>query len=184
VVIVSSSGAEVVEPIGLMLGADYVVATQMVVADGKYTGEIAYYAYGPTKAEAMRDLAAKRGYDLSQCYAYSDSQTDVPMLEAVGFPHAVNPDRELARIASDREWPVLRFSTPVAMRRRLPKMSELEPRQRVVLAGAGAAALALTASAALWYATRERRVHTAMAKKRRTHPALSAQIRRATEAPC
>ena len=64
IVIVSSSGAEVVEPIGLMLGADYVVATQMVIEDGKYTGEIAYYAYGPTKAEAMRELADQRGYDL------------------------------------------------------------------------------------------------------------------------
>ncbi|MEO8329853.1 MAG: HAD family hydrolase, partial [Candidatus Nanopelagicales bacterium] len=60
IVIVSSSGAEVVEPIGLMLGADYVVATQMIVEDGKYTGEIEYYAYGPTKAEAILELAQTR----------------------------------------------------------------------------------------------------------------------------
>ncbi len=162
IVIVSSSGAEVVEPIGLMLGADYVVATQMVVDDGKYTGEIAYYAYGPTKAEAIRELAESRGYELSDCYAYSDSQTDVPMLEAVGHPSAVNPDRELARIAVDRGWPILRFTTPVAMRRRLPRMgdfprvSELDRRQQWI--AVGAAAGAVTAAGAVWYVTHQRRL--------------------------
>ena len=66
IVIVSSSGAEVVEPIGQMLGADRVVATRMVIEDGRYTGEIEYYAYGPTKAEAMRELAERHGYDLGR----------------------------------------------------------------------------------------------------------------------
>ncbi|NEE58659.1 HAD hydrolase family protein, partial [Streptomyces sp. SID8455] len=66
-----------------------------------------YYAYGPTKAEAVRALAVSEGYDLSRCYAYSDSATDVPMLEAVGHPHAVNPDRALRREATLREWPIL-----------------------------------------------------------------------------
>ena len=61
VVIVSTSGAEVVEPIGEMLGADHVIATRMVVEDGRYTGEIEYYAYGETKAEAIRELAETRG---------------------------------------------------------------------------------------------------------------------------
>ena len=65
VVIVSTSGTEVVEPIGEMLGADHVIATRMVVEDGRYTGGIDYYAYGPTKAEAVRDLAASHGYDLA-----------------------------------------------------------------------------------------------------------------------
>ncbi|CAM5493232.1 hypothetical protein SBADM41S_00698 [Streptomyces badius] len=93
VVIVSTSGAEVVEPIGELLGADRVVATRMVVGDdGCFTGEIEYYAYGPTKAEAVRALAVSEGYDLSRCYAYSDSATDVPMLESVGHPHAVTRD--------------------------------------------------------------------------------------------
>ena len=78
IVIVSSSGAEVVEPIGLMLGADRVVATRMVIEDGRYTGEIEYYAYGPTKADAIREMAAEHGYDLAASYAYSDSQTDLP----------------------------------------------------------------------------------------------------------
>jgi HAD superfamily hydrolase (TIGR01490 family) len=142
IVIVSSSGAEVVEPIGQMLGADHIVATRMVIEDGKYTGEISYYAYGPTKAEAIKELAERRGYDLEQCYAYSDSQTDLPMLEVVGHPVAVNPDKELARVAREREWPVLRFTRPVAMRRRLPSvpdlrhLSDLDQSQRAIAAAA------------------------------------------------
>src|SRR3954447_3344753 len=80
VVIVSTSGAEVVEPIGELLGADHVIATRMVVEAGKYSGDIEYYAYGETKAEAIRELAATQGYDLDRCYAYSDSATDLPML--------------------------------------------------------------------------------------------------------
>lgn len=73
-----------VEPIGELLGADRVVATRMIVGeDGCFTGEVEYYAYGPTKAEAIRELAGSEGYDLSRCYAYSDSATDLPMLEAV-----------------------------------------------------------------------------------------------------
>jgi HAD superfamily hydrolase (TIGR01490 family) len=159
IVIVSSSGYEVVEPIGQMLGADRVVATRMVIDDGKYTGEIDYYAYGPTKADAIRDLAAEHHYDLSTSYAYSDSQTDLPMLEVVGHPTAVNPDKELARIAAEREWPVLRFNRPVAMRRRRPSvpdlshLSDLDTRQRAyagaslaVVVGAAALVVVLTAS--------------------------------------
>jgi HAD superfamily hydrolase (TIGR01490 family) len=118
IVIVSSSGAEVVEPIGAMLSADRVVATRMVIADGRYTGEIDFYGYGENKAAAMRELAAAGGYDLADCYAYSDSVTDLPMLAAVGHPTAVNPDRGLRRAALERGWPVLQFSRPVPMRAR------------------------------------------------------------------
>jgi HAD superfamily hydrolase (TIGR01490 family) len=144
IVIVSSSGAEVVEPIGRMLGADHIVATRMVIEDGCYTGEISYYAYGPTKADAIRQMAESSGYDLDRCYAYSDSQTDLPMLEEVGHPVAVNPDRELARVARERDWPILRFNRPVAMRRRMPsvpelRLSDLDTRQRVIVAGTLAA---------------------------------------------
>ncbi|CAN5275598.1 hypothetical protein BH24ACT10_BH24ACT10_10160 [soil metagenome] len=96
VVIVSSSGEEVVSPIGDMLGVDHVIATRMVVEDGKYTGEISFYAYGEGKAVAMGELARERGYDLAQCWAYSDSFTDRPMLEAVGNPVAVNPGQAAA----------------------------------------------------------------------------------------
>ncbi|MDO9378156.1 MAG: HAD-IB family hydrolase [Nocardioidaceae bacterium] len=118
VVIVSASGAEVVEPIGEMLGADRVVATRLVEVDGRYTGEISFYAYGENKAVAMRELAEQEGYDLDRCYAYSDSETDVPMLDAVGHAFAVNPDRPLRRVAAERGWPVLEFARPVALRPR------------------------------------------------------------------
>jgi len=103
VVIVSTSGEEVVAPIGAMLGADEVVATRMVVADGKYTGEIELYAFGPEKASAVLRLAEERGYDLAGSYAYSDSVTDAPMLEAGRTPLRVNPTgsagRERSRLA-------------------------------------------------------------------------------------
>lgn len=119
VVIVSTSGSEVVEPIGEMLGVQHVIATRMVVEDGRYSGEIGFYAYGANKATAMRELAEQQGYDLDLSYAYSDSETDVPMLAAVGHAYAVNPDRALRRVAADRGWQVLRFSTPVELRARL-----------------------------------------------------------------
>ena len=119
VIIVSASGSEVVEPIGEMLGADAVIATRMRIEDGRYTGEIDFYAYAENKAAAMRDLATSKGYDLDRSYAYSDSATDVDMLEAVGHPHAVNPDKELRRHATTRGWPILVFNRPVALRTRV-----------------------------------------------------------------
>ncbi|MEW1655965.1 HAD-IB family hydrolase [Streptomyces sp. NPDC093707] len=152
VVIVSTSGAEVVEPIGELLGADRVVATRMVVGDdGRFTGEVEYYAYGPTKAEAVRELAASEGYDLQRCYAYSDSITDVPMLETVGNPCAVNPDRALRREAVARGWPVVTFSRPVPLKKRLPTLTM--PSRPMLTAVAAIGAAVATASL-VWYATR------------------------------
>ena len=116
IVIVSSSGEEVVGPIGDMLGVDHVIATRMVVEDGRYTGDIAFYAYGEGKAGAMRELAAERGYDLEQCWAYSDSCTDRPMLELVGNPVAVNPDKSLRRYAAENGWRLREFRRPVRVR--------------------------------------------------------------------
>jgi HAD superfamily hydrolase (TIGR01490 family) len=110
VIIVSTSGLELVGPIGTLLGAALVIATQMEIAEGRYTGQMDFYAYGSAKAERVRELAAERGYRLADCSAYSDSITDLPMLEAVGHPHAVNPDRALRRLAQLRGWPVLVFS--------------------------------------------------------------------------
>jgi phosphoserine phosphatase len=140
VVIVSSSGAEVVEPIGELLGADRVIATRMVVADGKYTGEIAEYAYGPYKATAIEALAAAEGYDLAACYGYSDSITDEPLLAAVGHPHAVNPDKALRRVATERGWPVLEFAEP-AQRLGFPRVRRPAMAAGVVAAAAAGALL-------------------------------------------
>ena len=119
VVLVSSSGEEVVGPIGEMLGVDRVIATRMVVADGRYTGDIAFYAYGEHKARAIRELAAQSGLDLEDCFAYSDSVTDLPMLSAVGHPVAVNPDKALRRAAAENGWPVRVFAKPVRASRRV-----------------------------------------------------------------
>jgi HAD superfamily hydrolase (TIGR01490 family) len=147
IVIVSTSGADMVEPIGEMLGVDRVVATRMVTRDGRYTGEIDFYAYGENKAVAVRQVAAEMGYDLADCWAYSDSATDVPMLEAVGHPTAVNPDRGLRRVAGERGWPVLTFSRPVALRSRFS--GQRAPMVTGAAMGVGAAVAGLA-----WYARR------------------------------
>jgi HAD superfamily hydrolase (TIGR01490 family) len=123
VVVVSASGEEIVAPIARALGATHAMATRMVVEDGRYTGEIAFYCYGEGKVEAIRQLAAREGYALEYCYAYSDSITDLPMLEAVGHPTVVNPDRTLRKEAAARGWPVLTFSKPVSLRDRIPAPS-------------------------------------------------------------
>ena len=123
VVVVSASGEEIVAPIARALGATHAMATRMVVEDGKYTGDVEFYCYGEGKVEAIRELAAREGYPLEHCYAYSDSITDLPMLDAVGHPSVVNPDRALRKEAAERGWPVLSFSQPVSLRDRIPAPS-------------------------------------------------------------
>jgi HAD superfamily hydrolase (TIGR01490 family) len=149
VVIVSSSGIEVVEPIGKLLDADRVIATRLAVEHGHFTGQIDYYAYGPAKATAMVELAATHGYDLATSYGYSDSATDLPMLDAVGRPCAVNPDRTLRKIALERGWPVLDFTNPVPLRSRMGLGASYAP----AIAAAGVTVGAATAGLA-WYARR------------------------------
>lgn len=146
VIIISSSGTEVVEPIGARLGVDLAIGTQMEIVDGHYTGGILFYAYGKYKAEAMEALAAERGYSLADSFAYTDSHTDLPMLEVVGHPVATNPDNELKRIARERDWEVVRFSKPVAMR---GPLETREGRRAAAVAIGGAVALGLA-----WYAGR------------------------------
>lgn len=122
VVIVSASAAELVRPIARLLGVDRVIATSMAVEDGRYTGEIDFYAYGQAKAVAMRRLAEQEGYDLAASSAYTDSVTDAPMLAAVGHGYVVNPDRGLRRLAAAQGWQTLRFRgarVEVQARRRL-----------------------------------------------------------------
>ena len=152
VVIVSSTGAELVEPIGDMLGADRALGTRMHAEDGRYTGAIDQYLYAEAKAEAIHRLAASEGYDLARSYAYSDSITDLPMLEAVGHPYVVNPDRALRREASARGWPVLVFSRPVALRRQALR-ERWDARQLAVAAGVGAVA---AAAGVAWYVSSRR----------------------------
>lgn len=149
VVVVSASGAEVVEPIAEMLGADAAIATRMAVAGGRYTGEIDFYAYGDNKAVAIRDLASARGYDLDACFAYSDSVTDAPMLAVVGHAHVVNPDRALRRLAADHGWEVLTFRRPVPLR-------QLDTQVRVTT-GAVLTVVALGVLALCWWRRRRRR---------------------------
>ncbi|GAB6900365.1 HAD family hydrolase [Kineosporia succinea] len=167
VVIVSASGVELVEPIGALLGVDHVVATRMVIAEGRYTGDIEYYAYGANKAEAIRELAAERGYRLEDCYAYSDSITDLPMLETVGHPVVVNPDKGLRREALLRDWPVQDFVRPISLRPKFPAQST---------AALGTAAAGVAAGL-VWYGNRRRET------ARRPSGREEARVRRAPSRP-
>jgi HAD superfamily hydrolase (TIGR01490 family) len=155
-VIVSSSPIETVEVIGEHLGTDDVIATRaMLDDDGCYTGELAFYAYGPNKAEAIREMAVRERIDLASSYAYSDSITDLPMLELVGHPVAVNPDRDLARIARDREWEIRTFQHPVRLRDRMPA----PPRGPTLAAGSAVAAIGAGAVLYLWLRRRHETEH-------------------------
>src|SRR3954471_263742 len=150
VFIVSASPEEIVEPLAGYLGVDEAISSHATVdADGRYTGEMAVYAYGPYKADIMRDLAEAQGIDLEASYAYSDSYTDIPMLEAVGHPVAVNPDRVLLKVARDRGWEVRSFVRPVRLRDRVPA-----PRPGPTAAVGGLAAAAATALVLGWRWTR------------------------------
>src|SRR4051812_37831514 len=121
VYIISASPEEIVLPLADYLGVDGAIASQAEVDDeGRYTGEMRRYAYGPLKAEAMQELAEAEGIDLTASFAYSDSYTDAPMLEIVGHPVAVNPDRPLLKLAREREWEVRTFAHPVRLRDRVP----------------------------------------------------------------
>ncbi|MFP3915733.1 MAG: HAD family hydrolase [Actinomycetota bacterium] len=109
--IVSASPVEIVDPLGSALGMTGVIATESEVVDGIYTGRLlSEFCYGPGKVNRVRALAEEKGYDLRLCYAYSDSRSDLPLLEMVGHPVAVNPDATLRREARARNWPVVQFA--------------------------------------------------------------------------
>ena len=138
--IVSSSGEEIVEPFSDYLGVTDVIATRSGIdAEGRYDGTLSFYAYAGAKATAIHQVADARGYDLSRCFAYSDSITDLPMLATVGRPTAVNPDKELRAAADAMGWPVEDFTAPVRLRDRLP---DVQPSGHVA---AGLLAAGLTA---------------------------------------
>ncbi|HUP85365.1 MAG TPA: HAD-IB family hydrolase [Acidimicrobiales bacterium] len=155
VVIISASPSEIVEPLGRYLDVDRVIASEALVDEaGRYSGEMAFYAYGPHKAEAMRTLAAEVGIDLDASYAYSDSATDIPMLEAVGHPVVVNPDRALARWADEKGWETRRFVRPVRLRDRF-RVPTPPPRQTAV----GAGLVGAVVGGVVWWRLRQREAH-------------------------
>ncbi|MGA9873736.1 MAG: HAD-IB family hydrolase [Rhodococcus sp. (in: high G+C Gram-positive bacteria)] len=152
VVVVSASGEEIVRPIAEALGTDVSMATRMEVEDGRYNGTVEFYCYGEGKVEAMKNLSAERNYDLTQCFAYSDSITDLPMLHAVGHPTAVNPDRALRKEAALLGWPILTFSNPVSLRSRIQS-----PSGTTVAASAAVGLSALVAGAVTYALLRRNR---------------------------
>lgn len=108
-VVVSASPIELVGRFAQALGLEGAVATRAELdAEERYTGRlVGEFCYGRGKVIEIEKLAAERGYDLERSYAYSDSVSDLPMLERVGHPVVVNPDRELRLLATDRGWPVV-----------------------------------------------------------------------------
>jgi len=151
VFLVSASPEEIVAPLGHYLGVDRVIASRARLVDlGRYTGEVDFYAYGPYKAVAVEAVADELGLDLASCYAYSDSVTDLPLLRAVGHPCAVNPDRDLARVAKLEGWPVAHFRHGVPLRERVT----LPPPGRLATGAAVAGGVAAGIVVGWWIVTR------------------------------
>jgi HAD superfamily hydrolase (TIGR01490 family) len=153
VFLVSASPEEIVAPLAQYLGVDEAIATRAELdAEGRYTGRTERYCYGPEKVLAIVEVAERDGIDLAASYAYSDSGTDVPMLEAVGHAVAVNPDRELLRAARLHDWEVRRFTNRVPLRERVPM-----PAPKHAALGGGAVLAAVGAGvAARWLWDRRR----------------------------
>lgn len=144
VVIVSASPEEIVRPIAEYLGVDDVIATKVKSDDeGRYLPEIERYAMGQGKVDAIKEMAAQQDIDLDGSYAYSDSITDVPMLELVGNPVAVNPEKELRKLAEEQEWRTVEFQRPVTMGPAIPRPTPLAGVALAASLGALAAAVVL-----------------------------------------
>jgi HAD superfamily hydrolase (TIGR01490 family) len=109
VFVVSGALQEIVDELAVRLGLDGALGSRAEVEDGRYTGSLERRLLGAGKADALVELAEAQGIELPRSYAYSDSHSDLPFLEAVGRPVAVNPDRELRRIAEERGWTVHRY---------------------------------------------------------------------------
>ncbi len=147
VFIVSAAPEEIVAPIAQLLGVDEAIATRAELDDdGRYSGRTERYVYAEEKERAITEVAERDGLDLDHCWAYSDSATDVPMLAAVGHPVAVNPDRDLARVARERGWLVERYTLTVPLRDRVGMPA---PKQ-AALVGGGAAAVAAAVAGSWW----------------------------------
>ena len=150
VIIISASASHLVDLIAEELGIDQVVATELEVEDGRFTGEILFYCKGDAKAQAITDLAAENNYDLSVSYAYSDSATDIPMLQAVGNPIAVNPDRAMKKAALENGWEIRTFRDPV------PLFQMPSPRE-ISIGASIVAVISAAAAGGIWWEQRGRR---------------------------
>jgi HAD superfamily hydrolase (TIGR01490 family) len=111
IIVISSSSREIVDPFSKAIGADDYACTVAESVDGVYTGRLVVFMHGAAKAAAVAALAARWGVDLQKSSAYSDSAGDKHMLEMVGHPYCVNPDRGLRKIAAERGWRCLRFGS-------------------------------------------------------------------------
>src|ERR1700722_9692072 len=110
--LVTAAPAELASLVARRLGLTGALGTVSEIQDGVYTGRlVGEPLHGPAKAEAVLALAAKEHLDLAQCFAYSDSSNDLPMLTTVGHPVAVNPDAKLKRVARENGWEVRDFRT-------------------------------------------------------------------------
>jgi HAD superfamily hydrolase (TIGR01490 family) len=110
-VVVSASLIDLVQPLADRLGLDAAIGSRAAIRDGRYTGAVETFLHGTAKADAVRQYAADHGIDLTASSAYTDSRSDIQLLEAVGHPYAVNPDRALKREAEAHGWPVLEFAS-------------------------------------------------------------------------
>ncbi len=114
VVFVSGALECVIRHLAKLLGATEVIANRLEIKEGIATGKMLRpVVAGPEKARIIRDHARAKGYDLDECFAFSDSYSDVPMLSVVGHPAAVNPDRRLALMARAYSWPSFDLSRPI-----------------------------------------------------------------------
>ena len=122
-VIISASPTEIVSRLADELGLEMGRGTTAARQDGVYTGELdGPFCYREGKAEIMRQMAAEHGWDLSECYAYSDSASDLPMMRVVGHPVAVNPEKELRTVAQREGWPIVETTSWRSLRKRdMPK---------------------------------------------------------------
>jgi HAD superfamily hydrolase (TIGR01490 family) len=108
--IVTAASQELADVLAHVLTFDGGIGMRSEVRDGVYTGAPAGpFTYREGKAAAIRELAAREGIDLAESYAYSDSESDLPMMRAVGNPVAVNPDAALERVARAEGWRIMRF---------------------------------------------------------------------------
>lgn len=152
IVIVSASPSELVRPLGHHLGVEDVIASEAALDEnGRYTGELAFFCTGEDKADAVQLFAQRERIDLDRSFAYSDAFTDVPLLELVGHPVAVNPDRALAKVAADRGWETRTFTRPVRLRDRVRDRVRAVPPKPAIALGTGTVAAGLLAGAVGWW---------------------------------